>query len=237
MTRDALPLPFLLERWELGQPDQPVGAHDTSRSDDGLGCVMSYRLGPFDFDALDQAEGDLRRTNADVARLYMRNLYTLISKELAAESWREISVSGSSGSFSFSILASSSGSSGRRYWASQEIASADDASTLGADAAAPAIDDSAVLARSASSTLPLRVPPGKRTSALHRRLLQEHLANDPVRPARVTCKGTVELTGLQEESPALSVISRPRARSTPPRDGVAELHGGADLAALTDCPL
>ena len=86
---------------------------------------MSYRLGPIDFDALDQAEEDRKRTNANVARLYIHNLYTLISKELAAESWREISVTGSSGSLSFSILASSSGSSGRRYWASQASVSAE----------------------------------------------------------------------------------------------------------------
>ena len=140
-----MPLPFLLERWELGQPDQPVGAHDTSRSDDGLGCVMSYCFDEGEEEALTCAEEALRRTNADLARLYIHNLYTLISKELAAESWREISISGSSGSFSFSVLASSSGSSGRRYWASQEIASADNVSTLGASAAAQSIDDSVVI--------------------------------------------------------------------------------------------
>ena len=110
-------------------------------------------------------KGDLRRTNAGVARLYMRNIHTLISKELAAESWREVSVSGSSGLFSFSILASSFGSSGRRYWASQESASAELSPLEVAEITSEkAAEDSAVLATSASPTLSLRVPPGKRSS-------------------------------------------------------------------------
>ena len=195
---------------------------------------MSYCLGPIDFDALDQAEEDRKRTNADVARLYMRILYILISKELAGESWQEISVTGSSGSLSFSILASSSGSSGRRYWASQESASAELSPLEVAEITSEkAAEDSAVLATSASPTLSLRVPPGKRSSALHRRLWQEHLENDPARPAHLICKISMEPTVLQNETPALSVISRPRARSLPPRDGVWELKGGADLAAWT----
>lgn len=199
---------------------------------------MSYCLGPIDFDALDQAEEDRKRTNADVARLYMRKLYILISKELAAESWQEISVTGSSGSLSFSILASSSGSSGRRYWASQESASAELSPSEVAEikseiTSEKAAEDTAVHATPASPTLPRRVPPGKRSSALHRRLWQEHLENDPVRPAHLICKISMEPTVLQNETPALSVISRPRARSLPPRDGVGELKGGADLAAWT----
>ena len=93
--------------------------------------------------------------------------------------------------------------------------------------------DTAVRATPASPTLSRRVPPGKRPCALHRRLWQEHLENDPVRPAHLICKISMEPTVLQNETPALSVISRPRARSLPPRDGVGELKGGADLAAWT----
>ena len=43
-------------------------------------------------EALTCAEEALSRTNADLARLYIHNLYTLIAKELAAESWRDISI-------------------------------------------------------------------------------------------------------------------------------------------------
>ena len=145
---------------------------------------------------------------------------------------------GGSGSLSFSILASSSGSSGRRYWASQESASAELSPSEVVEITSEitsekAGEDTAVRVTSASPTLSRRVPPGKRSSALYRRLWQEHLENDPVRPAHLTCKISMDPTVLQNETPALSVISRPRARSLPPRDGVGELKGGADLAAWT----
>ena len=62
---------------------------------------------------------------------------------------------------------------------------------------------------------------------------REERESNPLQPAQVSFKSIVELIGLADGTSVLSVISRPRAMSTQPRDGVAEFQGGADLAAWT----